>query len=469
MTVSHNVLRPTAPPTAVHGAAAERRYTARARLWLLGMRVFLLAATLTLMASQTRRYVGNPNIDVARWSLLGLLVLMVIVRPRGRLSLRKPKLVDGIFAAFITFAFASILYSIMPPLTTGRAISAVLLYAAVFWTVWFYADMVGASAVSDLILSAAAFMFVVSALSAVLGSTAWSGLRFRGVFGNPNSLGMLSIIFLPAAVGRFVRTKKVLPFLLIALIVVSLVLSGSRNGVMTSSLALIYFLYRIRAWRASLMIFAVATVVVLLMPPPPEGTNDQDPFARLTTNQKISTGGGRLEAWHAAIPLIKEDLALGHGFGTEELIFRGISFRVHRGEYVHNSYLGMTYQLGLTGAVLLFLPLIGLFLSRTVRGRPLSIQEAVCESILLGGLVASMFESWIYSAGNAFAFPFWIFIMLLVRSRHAPPDPRDSGIRPPRRRKQPRPSPYLPRPVPLPVRAVPAIGRFDPPAATPDR
>jgi len=356
----------------------------------------------------------------------------------------------------------------MPPLTIGRTISAVLLYAAVFWTVWFYADMVGATEVSDNILMAAAIMFIAGVLNAVVGNTAWYALRFRGVFGNPNSIGMLSIIFLPPAVGRFIRTKKVFPLLLIALILGSLILSGSRNGVMTSSIAIIYFLYRIRAWRASLVIFAAATVVLLVMPAPAEGTGDQDPFARLTTAQKISTGGGRLEAWTAAIPLIREEIALGHGFGTEELIFKGRTFRVHRGEYVHNSYLGMTYQLGLVGAGLLFIPLIGLLVRRAVSKAPVSLQEAVCEAVLLGGLIASMFESWIYSAGNAFAFPFWIFVMLLVRSRRALPDPKDLRPRAPTKPRRIISSPYLVRPVQQPVRTAPPIGRFDPPRLTGD-
>jgi O-antigen ligase len=445
-------------------ASQERRYVARARMWLLGMRVFLIASTLTLMASQTQALVGNPAVDVARWALLAALVSMFALRPRGGVRARKLRIVDAVFAAFITFAFASTLYSILPTLTIGRAVSAVLLYLAVFWTVWFYADMVGATKISDALLLAAAVMFFAGVVNAALGGNAWYALRFRGVFGNPNSIGMLAIIFLPAAAGRFMRTRGVFPLLVIGLILGSLVLSGSRNGVMTSSIAILFLLYRLRAWRASLVILAFATVVLLVMPPPAEGAGDQDPFARLFSDQKLSTGGGRLEAWQVAIPIIKEDLLLGHGFGTEELIFRGQKFRVHRGEYVHNSYLGMTFQLGLTGAAVLFLPLLALLITRVVRKRSVSIQEAVCEAILLGGLIASMFESWIYSAGNAFAFPFWIFVMLLVRSYRAPPDPRD--VFPQKKTARVLPNPYMLKVAQARSQPNRAIGRFDPPTGT---
>ena len=48
------------------------------------------------------------------------------------------------------------------------------------------------------------------------------------------------------------------------------------------------------------------------------------------------------------------------------------------------------------------MPLLALLITRVVRKRSVSIQEAVCEAILLGGLIASMFESW-KSAGKATA------------------------------------------------------------------
>jgi len=99
-----------------------------------------------------------------------------------------------------------------------------------------------------------------------------------------------------------------------------------------------------------------------------------------------------------------------------------------------------------------------------VRKRSVSIQEAVCEAILLGGLIASMFESWIYSAGNAFAFPFWIFVMLLIRSHRAPPDPRD--VFPQKKTARVLPNPYMLRVMQARSQPNRAIGRFDPPTGT---
>ena len=36
-------------------------------------------------------------------------------------------------------------------------------------------------------------------------------------------------------------------------------------------------------------------------------------------------------------------------------------------------------------------------------------------ALVIGGVVTGLFESWMYSVGSAFAFPFWVGIVLLLR------------------------------------------------------
>jgi len=174
---------------------------------------------------------------------------------------------------------------------------------------------------------------------------------------------------------------------------------------------------------------------------------------------------GRAEAWQVAIPIIQRRLLLGHGFGTEDRIFEGISFRIHRGLYVHNSYLGMTYQLGLVGSILLFLPLLALLFTRAFARRTESVQVASYEAVLFGGLIASLFESWVYSVGNAFAFPFWICVMLLIRGTGkrslAAPAVASAALRA-TPTQYPRFTPSQPR---LSATTGRSTQRFDPPAA----
>jgi hypothetical protein len=289
--------------------------------------------------------------------------------------------------------------------------------------------------------------------------------RFRGILENPNAVGMLTILFMPLAVAYFLRKRNLQGIFLVVLMAASVALSGSRNGVMTTCLALVFFMYRIKAFKTGIFLAAIATAVFLALP-----SNELDlaggraatPLERLVPSEKLATGGGRVEAWQIAIPIIQQNILLGHGFGTEDLIFRGISFRIHRGLYIHNSYLGLTYQVGIVGASLLFLPLLAFFVRRAVgRTRP-TIQVAAYEAALFGGIIASMFESWIYSAGNAFAFPFWIIVMLLVRASLGAPDTNTRTSPPRPRLVGPMLSPYLNRPA-LPAGSKALIPRFDPP------
>jgi hypothetical protein len=223
---------------------------------------------------------------------------------------------------------------------------------------------------------------------------------------------------------------------------------------------------RRRAWRTGVLLAAVATVTYLTFPEEPVVVSGkaQTSITRLLSPEAMAAGGGRVEAWQVAIPIIQQNLALGHGFGTEELIFSGLRFKIHRGSYVHNSYLGLTYQLGLVGSILLFGPLLWL-LARRAFARPSGSQLAAYEAVLFGGLIASLFESWIYSAGNAFSFPFWICVMLLIRGVAIAPVPIAVPARATARRATPAwYLPWHPRPALL-QSGRKQVQRFDPPAA----
>jgi len=362
-----------------------------------------------------------------RFGSLGLLAVMIAFRPRNGVALRRPKLFDGCAFAFFALAFASMLYSADPSLTVQRAASATLLYAAVFWTLWFYADVVGGQKIANILVGCVGVIFVAGIFNLlVTGPDAMLSGRFRGVLANPNAVGMLTILFMPLVVAMVMRKKRLSGYFLIAIMLGSVVLSGSRNGVMTTSVAMAFFALRIKAWKSGILLVAIAATAYLAMPDysPTPGLAAR-PISHILSSDKLANGGGRLEAWQVAIPIIQDKLALGHGFGTEELIFKGMKFRIHRGEYIHNSYLGLTYQLGLVGSLLIFVPLVGLLLYRLMGNGYRSSQTAAYEAMLLGGLIAAFFESWVYSAGNAFAFPFWTCVMLLTRAAMGAPDSND--------------------------------------------
>ena len=137
--------------------------------------------------------------------------------------------------------------------------------------------------------------------------------------------------------------------------------------------------------------------------------------------QHITTLSSRTEKWMAGLQYLMQRPLLGYGFGTEDKLFayHGVqeNLYVRTGSYLHNAYLGLALQLGLIGALLLYLPLLILFVN-TVR---ISINfstddfNIACLSVLLVGMISAVASSDIYSMGNSKSVPFWISVMLLVR------------------------------------------------------
>jgi O-antigen ligase len=427
------------------------------------MQLALFATFSSLVVSTTHYFSGDPVVAAARWPMLGLLCAMFLLRPRQPVKLRKPRLLDAFALALLVIAGASLLYSQYPSLTIQRAVSALLLYVAVFWSVWALADFSGDDRVVDVLLVVELMTFVAGFFNLFLTDSSWLKQRYRGVLENPNAVGMLTIIFLPLSVSKWLRSRRVWALALIALIVVSVIMSGSRNGVMTATAALAFFMFRRRAWRTGLLLSALASVAYLTMPADNVTAGKATTsIQRLISGESIATGGGRIEAWQVAIPIIQQNLVLGHGFGTEERIFDGMKFKIHRGSYVHNSYLGITYQLGLVGTFLLFGPLLWLFLRRLF-SHTSSNQVAAYEAVLFGGLIASIFESWVYSAGSAFALPFWICVMLLARAVILAPESAPARAAAYRRSVPPRLTlAWQPQPALLQAGRK-AVHRFNPP------
>ena len=130
----------------------------------------------------------------------------------------------------------------------------------------------------------------------------------------------------------------------------------------------------------------------------------------------------RTEKWIKGVQYLVEKPLLGFGFGTEDQLFafHGIDIQdyMHTGAYIHQSYLGLALQLGLLGAALFFIPL-GLLVVREI-GRISSSRHDVLRSALLAVVIAALtsafMTSWLYSMGNEAALPFWICVMLLVRT-----------------------------------------------------
>ena len=83
---------------------------------------------------------------------------------------------------------------------------------------------------------------------------------------------------------------------------------------------------------------------------------------------------------------------------------------------VHNSYLGLSLQIGILGSGVFF---SWMFLTAIKGIRScLRIRDPLLSALvgtLVAGLMISLTESWLYSAGNSQSLPFWVSFGILAR------------------------------------------------------
>lgn len=383
---------------------------------------------------ETEWFSGHPLLDRARFGVLALWCLAFALRLVSPGSRRKFYGFDLVALLFIGLCFMSTYYSVDPDLTWQRSLSALLIYGAVFWCVWEYVDLAGAEKVTNTLLATAA-LFYGAGLLLILSPLGWlAGTgRFTGVFRNPNFLGLLSAIVLPLVLARILQYKRWFDIVLFLGVVLSLITSGSRAGILACSISTLFILYTARVGRiiVSLGIFIVFFQMLATLGAFDSGALEQFGFMRrltamgsLTSSSEVAvSSSGRLNAWGLALQLITTSPLSGHGFGTEASIFNtsseGFDLGGLRGDSFFNSYLGLTVQVGVIGSALFFLALFFLFLRphrKDGAGTREDLMLCALRGVVLSGLVTAAFESWIYSVGNGVSFIFWTCVMLLLRS-----------------------------------------------------
>lgn len=383
-----------------------------------------------VMLVQAGMFSENPWTDRMRW--IGLIGLSALALPARGSRARSISAADIFAGMFLLLALSSVWETPYQQTALLRTISAVLLYVAVFWSLWHFADQGG----EKLILRCFAWCLGLCLLGGLLAAptgliSAWqTDGRFRGIMPNPNSIGLLGAIAFPLLLTQALERRRWMDHVFVLAAAGSVLLSGSRTSAVSCAIATIFLLARAGMGRGLAILLVAGTLAGTLLAIRPweksesyAGTTLFDnPIARLSFKDDTLMGGGRFEVWPLAVDEIKESPLLGYGFGTEEFWMdeAGVSmeeFKIHQGKYMHNSYLGLTYQLGLVGAAMLFIPLFILAANRLLRllQRKLTLEQAGYTGVLLVGLVACFSESWIYSVGNAFAFPFWTIVMLSIR------------------------------------------------------
>jgi len=242
--------------------------------------------------------------------------------------------------------------------------------------------------------------------------------RARGLYSNPNTLGLMAMLsFFPILGWRMETVKgKRWPYtiILFALLMAALT-SASRAsfaGLLTGTI--VFLLLRPLNTRNKMFLILLCIFAFALFFGLPE----------FWPGMLRTDTGWRFELWQRAVHLGKESPLLGSGFGSTGHVFADDRVILTRqGVYsggAHNEYARIFVGMGGIG---LFLALAGFawVIWNAVRVIRIEKNPVIPVSLLaavVSGLTNAVFEDWIFAFGGAPAFPFWFFLAFLAIYGH---------------------------------------------------
>jgi len=234
--------------------------------------------------------------------------------------------------------------------------------------------------------------------------------RFRGIMGNPNGLGVLTLMIallfdtiFNKVPSQFSRQEKIFFWIVIFL---NLILSQSRSSLFALLLYLFFSNFKIlKGFIGFLVFMSILFSYQLVMNNLPfiiETLGLQE-FFRLDT---LEGGSGRLIAWTFAWEQIQEDFFIGGGFNYTEWFYgenyNFLSNLGHQGN-AHNSWLTFWLDTGLIGLILYVLAFILMFIRiAKVYFNAIPVMYAIIFSVSL--------ESWLTASLN----PFTVALLLTL-------------------------------------------------------
>ena len=246
------------------------------------------------------------------------------------------------------------------------------------------------------------------------------GERFRGVFGGPNGLGVFSVLtfisfyvindFFP---DLFTKNERRIIYVTILL---SIVLCGSRNAIITILIFYIFqrffslspffgFIFFLVTIFVAEIVSSNATAIVVSL-----GLGD---YFRTKT---LEEGSGRFIAWAFAWEQIQNNFFIGKGFAYNEFYMRqhyGMLLKLNHQGGVHNSFLTFWMDQGLIGLLLYLRSYILTFIKAAQKTK-------FAFPIMFAISFSAFFESWLVGSLSPFAFMGMFVFSILTDDDIAP-------------------------------------------------
>jgi hypothetical protein len=265
-----------------------------------------------------------------------------------------------------------------------------------------------------------------------------------GIFFNPNATAALGIVILPLSIWFSSRQKNwgIFRFFPTLIIFTAIILSGARTPLLTLIILLLYYLICWSRYKGTemLMIYGVATIAISALLILSIDFWESSLFEKLYESLTTSTGAGITSyrtnlLWPLFIEKILSSpisILIGNGWGSEEALLlhksaQSIFFERLWVGTAHNAYIGLTYQIGLIGSLLTFVPLWSIVINQIkesanyINKEHFELKLALC-SALLAELCLCVFESGFYNIGSAHSLPGWLVAYMAVKLPYLPTD-----------------------------------------------
>ncbi|BCJ57429.1 O-antigen ligase family protein [Micromonospora endophytica] len=398
--------------------------------WLLG----LATALLVCAASDLPTLVELSFYP--RYAAVAGLVVWALFQPlRAPVRLASwTRILVGALWAIAGLATLSALWSVVPLETFQRGVALVLLAALVHVLLrrrWSERAVVLADLRTIyLVLSVSALVSLGYGLTnGVLPAALPGNQRFQGIYNNPNLLGIVCALAIPLGWAMYQQFRR--PVLLLGTLPagVCLLLSQSRTGIVAVLVGAAWVLLRRGFGPVTRTASAVAVTLLLahllnLLPIIFSAPWMQRIVLRFTDPGGTDLSNGRTEMWQATIDLWwQERPTLGFGYASRNHL---IELAGYDGAFaagislVHNSYLQLLLELGLTAVV----PLVALLLAvgRGALRVPVRGANSGLVWLVVSGVIVQLTESAIFGTGQPYPYVFWLAVAALLHQPTADQD-----------------------------------------------
>jgi hypothetical protein len=315
----------------------------------------------------------------------------------------------NIFLPFFAYSFLPIMFSNNIYVSIQKTLSYSLMYILIPNYLLYNFRKNGVYFIKNLIWFLTTILFIGLALF-YGNESGYIGGRFRGLFGNPNALGIFSFLVMIIATtvnihhsSLFTIGQKIFIY---GVILLCIVLSGSRTSLVSTAIFLVFQRFFSRSPFLGFIALLAAIGIGEAVSSNIEAIVHALGLEEYLRVETLEGGSGRYFAWQFAWGHIQDYFVFGGGFANDEHIFGKwrlyLEMMGHQGG-VHSTYLSMWLNVGIVG-LLIFLRSLFLVFIKAAKIAPVSL------AILFAVLFSITYESWLVGSLN----PFTILLLIIM-------------------------------------------------------